>query len=805
MKALPTLLLVLTPCFVLKAQEGTIIGQVKDEANQPLVGTAIQLKGTSLGTATNVAGKYIITQVPPGKYTLKASSIGYADKEFTVKVNSDQTVDLNFSMTESTEQIQEVVIRGETEATLVSRQPITITALDANLLRSQALGVTEVLKRATGVLVRRSGGLGSDAQVNLNGLTGNAVRLYFDGIPLEYFGGGVELNNLPVNLIDRVEVYKGVMPISIGTDALGGGVNIVPRQTIDDYLEASYEIGSFNTHRTSVLGLKNLSNGFFIGINSFFNYSDNDYEMQDIRSNSVEAFEQIVNGETVTNYRTVQSIIDARRFHDRHISAFAELQVGLRNKSWADELVLSTAYSYRHDEIQHGPVVRETPAGEATRELSSFIQKVRYKKLLGQNVELDYFGMYALTNDVADDSTKNFYDWTGTILPIPNNSGSEVTGRPTNRNANNLGTTHRVTASWKLSNKHKLTASNFYSFLRQVGDDPYGIRLEIQEEELDPNTVPSKFSKNILGFELTSSWIKDKFSSIVFYKNYDYSARSIDITQERVDVLPTRNNEANNHGQGLALKYEFNPNLFIRTSYERTVRIPNEAEIYGNFTTILPNYEIRPEQSDNLNLGLFAQHNWDSHRTISIDINGFLRDQKDLIRLDALAAGELARFINEDQAEAIGLELSARAQPLKPLDITFNFTYQNVTLAESDQVQNDSFVGVQIPNIPDLFFNSSVQYSKSSLWKEDDDFRLFWNYFFVDQFSVTYVINEDNANPDNLVPTQNQHDVGFSYAPKPQGLSFSFQVNNVLNEQVFDNFRIPKPGRNYLLKISYFM
>jgi outer membrane receptor protein involved in Fe transport len=108
-----------------------------------------------------------------------------------------------------------------------------------------------------------------------------------------------------------------------------------------------------------------------------------------------------------------------------------------------------------------------------------------------------------------------------------------------------------------------------------------------------------------------------------------------------------------------------------------------------------------------------------------------------------------------------------------------------------------------VPNIPDVFFNSSVQYSFSSLLKEDDQFKVFWNYFFVDQFSITYVLDEDKANPDNLVPIQNQHDLGVTYAPSSGGLKLSFQVNNITNAQLFDNFRIPKPGLNFSFKINY--
>ncbi|MEO1254920.1 MAG: TonB-dependent receptor, partial [Bacteroidota bacterium] len=163
----------------------------------------------------------------------------------------------------------------------------------------------------------------------------------------------------------------------------------------------------------------------------------------------------------------------------------------------------------------------------------------------------------------------------------------------------------------------------------------------------------------------------------------------------------------------------------------------------------------------------------------------------------------IAQYINEAEALAQGFEVSMKVRPIKSLRVVTNFTYQDVTLASSDQIQNDSFVGVQIPNIPDIFFNSSIQYSFSPKLKKDDELSFFWNYFLVDQFSVTYVIDEDNANPANLIPTQHQQDIGVSYTPTQRGFQFSFQVNNITNAELFDNFRVPKPGRNFSIKINY--
>ena len=90
------------------------------------------------------------------------------------------------------------------------------------------------MNRTTGIKVREEGGVGSDFDLSINGLSGNSVRYFLDGMPLDTKGSGVSLANLPINIIDRIEIYKGVVPASLGTDALGGTINIITKQEKKD-------------------------------------------------------------------------------------------------------------------------------------------------------------------------------------------------------------------------------------------------------------------------------------------------------------------------------------------------------------------------------------------------------------------------------------------------------------------------------------------------------------------------------------------------------------------------------------------
>src|SRR5690606_3292629 len=140
-------------------------------------------------------------------------------------------------------------------------------------------------------------------------------RFFKDGIPMDYLGAGFNISLVPVNMLERVEVYKGVLPASLGADALGGALNMVTKQSYDKYLEASYEAASFNTHRVSLSTFyKDDNRKVFGGIDAFYNYSDNDYRV-DVK---------ITDPELGT-----LSDANVRLFHNRFRNYYAEVYGGV--------------------------------------------------------------------------------------------------------------------------------------------------------------------------------------------------------------------------------------------------------------------------------------------------------------------------------------------------------------------------------------------------------------------------------------------------------------------------------------------
>lgn len=119
-------------------------------------------------------------------------------------------------------ELESISVTGENEAQNLRESSKAVELVDTAQDRKLTADTGEILARTQGVGVRRSGGLGSSTRFSLNGLTDDQIRFFVDGIPTELTGFKLGISNVPVNLIERVEIYQGIVPIRFGADALGG-------------------------------------------------------------------------------------------------------------------------------------------------------------------------------------------------------------------------------------------------------------------------------------------------------------------------------------------------------------------------------------------------------------------------------------------------------------------------------------------------------------------------------------------------------------------------------------------------------
>ena len=376
----------------------TLSGKVTDQQGTPLSLVTIAVENTTFGTYTDDSGHYSL-QVSPGKHTFVVSSVGYQTIKISLDLHHNKTLD--FQLEESSVNLNSVEVYGKTHSQQARESALSVNAFDVKPVINSLSNLNELVNRTSGVKVREEGGVGSDFDLSINGLSGNSVRYFIDGIPLDSKGSNVTLANLPVNLIDRMEIYKGVVPASLGTDALGGAVNIITLAEKKNFMDASYSIGSFHTHRADLNAqFVEQCTGLIVRPTIGINYSKNDYRMKDVQMRN-ETGDQFIYG-------------NPKRFHDGYFSLLAQIETGITGKLWADEFFVSASYSKTDKELQTGSVQTKV-YGMAERNSDAWNVSARYNKhnFITEGMTLKATLSHTWDHSITIDTAYRKYYWDG--------------------------------------------------------------------------------------------------------------------------------------------------------------------------------------------------------------------------------------------------------------------------------------------------------------------------------------------------------------------------------------------------------
>ncbi|HID10213.1 MAG TPA: TonB-dependent receptor [Candidatus Latescibacteria bacterium] len=252
--------------FASSAFGGEIAGRVLDsQTGSPLPGVAVYIPKLGVGTASDTSGAFSLKGVPEGEHTLKISMIGYRPEELEVRVGKEPAF-VKVALYPQVYHMAEIVVTALKGEDLILKSPAFVGRIEGRELRERATSLPEVLEGMAGVRVKKLGGLGDYAAVSIRGSSSQQVRVYIDEVPLnDAFWGGVNLGSLPVGVFSRVEVYRGVIPMSFGGSGTGGVVRLVtPRTGTKGYgalMSGSFgAIGAFclASHRGFLAGVEYL-------------------------------------------------------------------------------------------------------------------------------------------------------------------------------------------------------------------------------------------------------------------------------------------------------------------------------------------------------------------------------------------------------------------------------------------------------------------------------------------------------------------------------------------------------------------
>ncbi|WP_455667914.1 TonB-dependent receptor [Phocaeicola sp.] len=762
-----------------------VSGKVISKEKQEIVDFAtVYLKGTTYGCTTNEQGIYHL-QAPAGKYTLVVSAVGYESVEKPVTLVRGERMKMNVVITPSITELDEVVVVSN-GVSRIKRSAFNAIAVDTKELQNTTKNLSDALTKAPGMKLRESGGVGSDIQLMLDGFSGKHVKVFIDGVPQEGVGSSFGLNNIPVNFADRIEVYKGVVPVGFGTDAIGGVINIVTNKKKRNwFLDASYSYGSFNTHKSYVNFGQTLKNGFTYEINAFQNYSDNDYHV----NAPVEDFE--------TGRIDKDKKVRVKRFNDTYHNEAIVGKIGLVDKKWADRLLLGFTYSHMYKEIQTG-VRQEIVYGEKHRKGHSLMPSLEYGKrdLLTKGLDVVLTANYNKNETTNIDTASYKYNWYGE-RKLLNSPGEQSYQHSRADNDNWNGT---FTLNYRLGKAHMFTFNNVLNAFHRSN-------TSLLAKEATQDAIAKETRKNIAGlsYRLMPS---EYWNLSVFAKNYDlYVAGPMATTSNQSEYIRTTRS-LNSMGYGAAGTYFILPGLQAKLSYEKAYRLPTIEEMFGDEDLEMGDIGIKPESSDNLNFNLSYTKAFGKH---SVYVEGGLiyRNTKDYIQRNIadLSGGKYAAtYINYGKVLTKGYNLSARYGFGNWLSIGGNFTKMdvrdNMKTSISSSAENLAYKE-RMPNLPYMFADSDVTFYWRNLWKKGNTLVASYDNQYLHSF--TYYSSRIGANKgDYVVPNQFSHNLSLSYGLKNGRYNVSFECRNFTDEKLYDNFSLQKAGRAFYGKVRVY-
>lgn len=766
-----TFLLLLLFSLSISAQNtAELIGTVTDKVtHQPLIGADVYIKELNKGVSTDVRGQYRLAHLPEGNYTVWFSFLGY--QTFGKKISVKGQVRLDVSLKEQAEEISGVTVSGKSIAHQKKEQSMPVTVIDMSNLRGTVSSVQDILLKTVGITLRTSGGVGSSSRISVRGLEGKRIGFFIDELPLGEQTDYIDINDIPIDMIDRIEIYKGVVPARFGGSSLGGAINIVIREYPDKYADLSYGYESYNTHKAQGVFKRNLKQrGLVFGIGGGYTSSDNNYTFDS----------------------PFQEGLRITRNHDK----YHKLIIGgsfKAKKWWFDEVELEPVFVKTYKEIQGIEYdIREAHSQSLMTGVSNKLEKDNF---LTEGLNLDMFNGLVLTKMNFIDKATRRYEWDGSSYPTPSRYGGEAGyNYPSDSDDKKLTFINKTNLEYILTERHSLNINSVFSMANGTPKDDLKTLSLGKQVNFD-----SQMRSWISGLTYDFRTLNDVFLNSLTVRHYMYTMH----TQMAPLFVPGKYDvdvSKSDFGVNNAMRYRFLPSLMGKLSAGYEVRIPSETELLGDGIAVIPSPDLLPERNLSANLGLLFDLTGKHPTNAQIEMNFFYMYLQDMIRYTAGLIG--AQYQNFGEMRTLGVEFEAKADVLPSLYLYGNTTYQD--LRDTRAYEPESTVpnptkNKRMPNIPYLMANAGLEFHRENLFGgTGQNTRLFADVTFVEEYYYDFEMTQLQK---RRIPRSTTIDIGFEHSFLNNKVFLSGKVRNITNEKTLSEFNRLLMGINGGVKL----
>lgn len=756
-----------------------VFGQITDgQTLQPLDGASVILENSNIGTISNHIGMFRIKLPSKSSRRIKVQYMGYKSRNIILnkKLCVNDSICCNVELQPKNNILSDVIVLGKSKAQRHREVPSAITIIDSQELKYKTATLNEILDNAAGIKVAQQGGLGNASRIIIQGMDGKRIGIFINGMPMGN-SDEFQFSSIPIDMVDEVEIYKGIIPAWLGGDGLGGAVNIRLKDFKKNHLEMAFEAASYNTYIGS-LQLKHYlgKTSTALHAGATMNYAKNNYSFSS-------PFE-------------LGRII--HRDHDAY--THGGFNVGISSQQWwFDQFDLTLSADYYRKEIQGGLMnVQNNIQHAFTRTRSASTSLSLEKSFLKGKLTAQFHSIvgFSLVNQV--DTSHYCYDFIGNRFPSGSGRG-EIGAVPNDSHDRHTTVRELLNLTYKIGNNQLVTWTTNYRYGCKMPKD----ELADSYSRLPTSGYPSRLHSIVSGLTHELKLYGGKFTNELGIKLFNHHSEVLPFAEAIMlqDKLKASTNHSTMAGWSEAMALHLLPHnaLTLKASVQSTVRMPIAEELFGDGVLLLPSEKLRPERSFNINAGAIWLINAMRYPQVRIGINTFYMSAKDMIKL--MYSSMNMAYDNIGKVRVMGIDMEMESKLNRWLDLQGNITWQDARDMRKEAVGGgENFhYRYRIPNMPYLFGNVGVRLHKDGLLSKSSSSAFASTFGFTKAFSYNWEASNHNT---MLIPARYCWDVAVHHSFNKR-CQLSFEIRNILNRENWAEFRYPMERRTFHLKMKY--
>ena len=756
-----------------------VFGQITDgQTLQPLDGASVILENSNIGTISNHIGMFRMKLPSKSSRRIKVQYMGYKSRNIILnkKLCVNDSICCNVELQPKNNILSEVIVLGKSKAQRHREVPSAITIIDSQELKYKTATLNEILDNAAGIKVAQQGGLGNASRIIIQGMDGKRIGIFINGMPMGN-SDEFQLSSISIDMVDEVEIYKGIIPAWLGGDGLGGAVNIRLKDFKKNHLEMAFEAASYNTYIGS-LQLKHYlgKTSTALHAGATMNYAKNNYSFSS-------PFE-------------LGRII--HRDHDAY--THGGFNVGISSQQWwFDQFDLTLSADYYRKEIQGGLMnVQNNIQHAFTRTRSASTSLSLEKSFLKGKLTAQFHSIvgFSLVNQV--DTSHYCYDFIGNRFPSGSGRG-EIGAVPNDSHDRHTTVRELLNLTYKIGNNQLVTWTTNYRYGCKMPKD----ELADSYSRLPTSGYPSRLHSIVSGLTHELKLYGGKLTNELGIKLFNHHSEVLPFAEAIMlqDKLKASTNHSTMAGWSEAVALHLLPNnaLTLKASVQSTVRMPIAEELFGDGVLLLPSEKLRPERSFNINAGAIWLINAMRYPQVRIGINTFYMSAKDMIKL--MYSSMNMAYDNIGKVRVMGIDMEMESKLNRWLDLQGNITWQDARDMRKEAVGGgENFhYRYRIPNMPYLFGNVGVRLHKDGLLSKSSSSAFASTFGFTKAFSYNWEASNHNT---MLIPARYCWDVAVHHSFNKR-CQLSFEIRNILNRENWAEFRYPMERRTFHLKMKY--